>query len=323
MIKCTKNSFFVHTRRLRVLQKKIEVYILSGFLGSGKTTLLKRMLQTESEQGRKVAVIMNELGSVSIDSDQVPEDLPLSELFDGCICCTIQEKLESTVQGLLLEKELDAIYIETTGAAHPIEVLDTLLSPLFANRLEIAKVISLLDVTRWNDRHQFSIQIQQLIREQIKHADLLILNKTDLLSEEKVASVLFEIQQINPKATCLLTKFAEIPEDSWKSISSIERDQHESLHVKTNLNLRTFVYEFKNEIDLDEFEDWLKNLPDTIYRIKGYIKFKNTSSIYLFQYSYGTPLYLKEPIKVPLNLVIIGEELQKDTIISQLEKLEN
>ncbi|WP_100333673.1 CobW family GTP-binding protein [Bacillus alkalisoli] len=304
------------------MQKKIDVYILSGFLGSGKTTLLKKMLKSETELGRKVAVIMNELGSVSIDSDQVPKDLPLSELFDGCICCTIQEKLESTVQGLLYEKDLDAIYIETTGAAHPIEVLDTLLSPLFASRLEIAKVVSLLDVTRWNDRHTFSIQIQQLIREQIKHADLIILNKTDLLSEEKVASVLFEIQQINPKAACFLTSFADIPLDSWKTISSIERDKHEALHVKNELNLRTFVYEFKNEIDLDEFEDWLKNLPDTIYRIKGYIKFKNTSSIYLFQYSYGTPLYLKEPIKVPLNLVIIGEELQKDILTSQLKKLE-
>ena len=70
---------------------KTEVYLLSGFLGSGKTTLLKHLLQQEKRIERKVAVLMNELGRVSIDSDAVAEDVPLKELLDGCICCTIQD----------------------------------------------------------------------------------------------------------------------------------------------------------------------------------------------------------------------------------------
>ena len=79
---------------------KTEIYILSGFLGSGKTTLLKQLLTEEKKQNRKIAVMMNELGKVSIDSDAVDEDIPLKELLDGCICCTIQDKLESQLQGL-------------------------------------------------------------------------------------------------------------------------------------------------------------------------------------------------------------------------------
>lgn len=304
------------------MSKQVEVYILSGFLGSGKTTLLTQMLETEQANGRNVAVIMNELGKVSIDSDAVPDRLPLAELFDGCICCTIQEKLESTMQGLLMNQELDAIYIETTGAAHPIEVLDTVLSPIFANQLSTAKIITLLDVMRWKQRDSLSIQVKQLIREQVKHADLLLLNKTDLLSESEVASILFELQSINRNAKTILTSFAKIPENSWRHVEQTEKSSHEKAHATENLHLKTFVYQFTSAIDLDEFENWLRSLPDTVYRIKGYLSFKHASSIYLFQYSYGTPLYLKEPIKVPLNLVIIGEDLNIPHLTADLQKLE-
>ncbi|WP_339146373.1 MULTISPECIES: GTP-binding protein [unclassified Sutcliffiella] len=304
------------------MNRKVEVYILSGFLGSGKTTLLTQMLEQEQAEKRKVAVVMNELGKVSIDSDSVPEDTPLSELFDGCICCTIQEKLESTMQGLLMDIDLEAIYIETTGAAHPVEVLDTVLSPIFADRFSGARIITLLDVLRWKDRASLSVQVRQLIREQVKHADMLILNKTDLLSEGEVSSILFELQSINPHASTLLTTYAKIPENSWKRAKQIEKGSHAGAHVNEALHLKTFVYQFSNQIDLDEFEDWLRNLPDSVYRIKGYLSFEHTSGVYLFQYSYGTPLYLKELVKVPLNLVIIGENLNTETLKQQLASLE-
>ncbi|WP_223701917.1 CobW family GTP-binding protein [Sutcliffiella deserti] len=304
------------------MSKKVEVYILAGFLGSGKTTLLTQMLEQEQKNNRNVAVIMNELGKVSIDSDSVPESLPLAELFDGCICCTIQEKLESTMQGLLQDKTLDAIYIETTGAAHPIEVLDTVLSPIFANQLSHARIITLLDVLRWKEKDSLSIQVKQLIREQVKHADLLLLNKTDLLSESEVSSILFELQSINPYAKSILTSFAKIGENSWRDIKQVEKSSHSKIHATENLHLKTFVYQFHSSIDLDSFEDWLRGLPDTIYRIKGYLSFEHTSGLYLFQYSYGTPLYLKEPIKVPMNLVVIGENLNVDILSQQLQKLE-
>lgn len=303
------------------MKKKVEVYVLSGFLGSGKTTLLKQIIEAEKEAGRQIAVIMNELGKISIDSDQVPKDTPLSELYDGCICCTIQDKLESTFQELLL-KDLDAIYIETTGAAHPIEVIDTIHSPIFANKIELASCITLLDVFSWKNRNKFSIQIQQLLKEQLKHADLILINKTDLLSESEVSTIVFEIQQINNNAKYILTTFAKIPPNSWKGLENVERKSHQSLHVQKKLNLRTFVYQFTNEIDLDEFESWVRNLPDNIYRIKGYVKFEHTSSIYLFQYSYGTPLYIKEIVKVPLNLVLIGENLDIEKLTEGLNNLE-
>lgn len=90
--------------------------------------------------------MMNELGKVSIDSDVVDEDVPLKELLDGCICCTISDKLEAQLQELLMADKPEAIYIETTGAAHPIEVLDSILSPLFAERMLVKGFFLLLTV---------------------------------------------------------------------------------------------------------------------------------------------------------------------------------
>ncbi|MCX8003260.1 MAG: CobW-like GTP-binding protein, partial [Anoxybacillus mongoliensis] len=92
--------------------KHTDIYILSGFLGSGKTTLLKRLLQHEKEHGRKVAVVMNEIGQVSIDSHAVSEDAVLSELLSGCVCCTIQDQFEVELYSLIQKHELDVIYIE-------------------------------------------------------------------------------------------------------------------------------------------------------------------------------------------------------------------
>jgi G3E family GTPase len=189
--------------------KKAEIYILSGFLGSGKTTLLKRLLEDEQKSSRKVAVMMNELGKVSIDSNAVDGDVSLKELLGGCICCTIQDKLEAQLQGLLVEDKPDVIYIETTGAAHPVEVLDAILSPLFADKLMIKGIITTVDGTRWKDRKLLSPQLQQLILEQVRHADFIIINKMNDLQEKEQAAISFEIQAINQTARCLLTNYSQ------------------------------------------------------------------------------------------------------------------
>lgn len=134
----------------------VEINILSGFLGSGKTTILKRILETEQREREKVAVVMNEMGQVSIDSDSVPKDTPLKELLNGCVCCTLSDKLESQLSELLNQYDLDAIYIETTGVAHPVEVLDACLSPLLADKVRIHSIITLVDAVFWMDRKKLT-----------------------------------------------------------------------------------------------------------------------------------------------------------------------
>ncbi|MDP4169839.1 MAG: GTP-binding protein [Bacillota bacterium] len=301
--------------------KKTEVYILSGFLGSGKTTLLKRLLEDEKSLGRKVAVMMNELGKVSIDSDAIEEDVSLKELLGGCICCTLQDKLEAQLQGLLVLEKPEVIYIETTGAAHPVEVLDAILSPLFAHQLIVKGIITTVDGLRWLDRKNLNPQLHQLVLEQVRHADFVIINKTDELTESQQAAISYEIQALNANAPCLLTTHSQISLQSVRKLQlSHEREDVKTISKK-DLHLSTFVYQFQNEIKQEEFISFLQCLPETIYRIKGYVKL-DSGYPYLFQFSYGMPQFLKEYMNMPLNVVFIGENVDWKAIKEQLSVLE-
>ncbi|PLR69541.1 MULTISPECIES: CobW family GTP-binding protein [Bacillaceae] len=302
--------------------KSVEVYILSGFLGAGKTTLLKNILKQEQAAKRKIAVIMNELGKVSIDSDAIADDIPLKELLNGCVCCTMQGQLEAQLQGMLLQYDLDAIYIETTGAAHPIEVLDSCLSPVFADKLSIRSILTLVDGGRYQDRHALSIQVQKLLQEQIHHADLVIINKIDHLSESEQAALVYDIQNIASDSKVMLTQFANIRLSDFQQIKRMKQKEHQKSHVQLDLHLKTYVHTFEKQIDFDAFEDFLRNMPDTIYRIKGYLSFTHSADTYLFQYSYGMPLYLKEPVKMKNTVVFIGENLDHSQLHYELNSLQ-
>lgn len=302
--------------------KKVEVFILSGFLGSGKTTLLKNILTQEKENNRKVAVIMNELGQVSIDSNAVSEDTPLKELLDGCVCCTIQGQFEVQLNELLRENELDSIYIETTGVAHPIEVLDACMSPLFASKLTVQGIVTIIDANRWQDRSTLSPQFKILLQEQIKHADVLLLNKIEQLSEKEQAQIVFDIQSLNNQAKCLLTNYAAVKLDDLRTNKIIERMSHEKTTV-AHLHVKTYVHTFSRLIDIDIFEEWLRSMPETIYRIKGYLRFLHSEHTYSFQYSYGTPIYMKELMNYPMTLVFIGEGLDPIWMEEEMKSIEN
>jgi len=303
--------------------KKVEVFILSGFLGSGKTTLLANLLSQEKKAGRSVAVLMNELGQVSIDSNAITNDTPLKELLGGCICCTIQGQFETSLHSILQENShLDAIYIETTGVAHPLEVLDACLSPLFAHQIIIQGIVTLIDAKRWQERSGLSIRLQKLLKEQVIHADILLINKVDQLSDHEQAHLVFDIQSLNPNAKCLLTRYAAVQIDDIKITRSQITPTHDLSHVEKDLHVKTYVHQFSIPLDIDIFEDWLRQMPESIYRIKGYLRFKHSVNTFLFQYSYGMPLYMKELMKYPMTVVFIGENLDPSWMKIEMEKIE-
>ncbi|WP_078554091.1 CobW family GTP-binding protein [Bacillus alkalicellulosilyticus] len=299
-----------------------DIYILSGFLGSGKTSLLTQLLQHEKELGRKVGVVMNELGKLSIDSTAVPEDTPLTELLNGCVCCSLSEQFEAQLYGLLQDHQLDVIYIETTGAAHPMEVYDACLSPLFASKVSMKGILSVIDLNQWKQREKLSPAIRQLMVEQIRQADLLLLNKIDLVSEQEQASFLFEIQQFNSHAKTILTQQAQININEVLQIKTQTKGEHTPIHVHNELRLQSLVYTFSDAVERNLFEEFLHSLPETVYRMKGFIRFTSSPTLYSFQYSYGVPLFISDMMNYPLTLVIIGEKLDKNTLEQQLRNIE-
>ncbi|AZB42660.1 GTP-binding protein [Bacillus sp. FJAT-42376] len=298
-----------------------EVYILGGFLGAGKTTLLKNLLLEEKEAGRKVAVVMNELGKESIDSDAVSEDIPLKELLNGCVCCTMQGQFEAQLYDLLTENELDVIYIETTGAAHPVEVLDSCLSPLFADKLFVKGIVSLVDGSGWQDQDRLSIPARRLLIEQIKHADLVLLNKTDLMSESLQAKTVQQLQAIQTNGKLIMTTHARIRLEDLKKLTSSQKGPIQKAAINEQLHMKTYVHKFPGKVELEGFEQFLRDMPESIYRIKGYLSFSDSDGSFSVQYSYGMPLYMKEPIKMKSLLVFIGENLDHGWIRKQMDQI--
>jgi G3E family GTPase len=306
----------------------IDIYILTGFLGSGKTTLLHRMLKEEQHRNRQVAVLMNELGNISVDSAAVPGDIPLKELLNGCICCTIQDQLTHQLLSLCQQYQPDVIYLECTGVAHPLEVLDTCISPLMTPHVRLCKIITMVDLVRWHyQRSRLSIRLQKLLEEQIRYSDFLVLNKRDELSLADQKQVVTEIAKLNPQVTTVQTNYSEfnlnLLFDLEKSSASFVHHDVTKAHVYEHLHVRTFSHEWSHPVSQAALEQWLRQSPDQLYRAKGYIRFReDPGQLYSFQYAYGMPMFRIEPFPHRAITVFIGEELDVDTLKQELKSLE-
>lgn len=293
-----------------------DVYLLSGFLGSGKTSLLSHIIEQFKAEGIKPAVIMNELGKLPFDSRAVDDNVPLKEMLEGCICCTGSEKMEAQLQTLLKGEDFDVLLIETTGAAHPVEAMDAVLSPLFASKLNMKGIITVADCKRWLDRDKMSPQTRMLFMEQIKHAHLIVANKIDLLTEDEILTVTMQIQAFNGLAPLIQTANSKVPIKLLKNMEATfhEKDVQEAA-IGKQLSLSSRLHTFDEGLDQEEFEQWVRSLPDTIYRMKGYVPLKGHKNPFLFQYAYGMVQWLPEYMKMPPQIVIIGEQVDKLEVI--------
>lgn len=297
-----------------------DIYLFSGFLGSGKTSMLTDVLRQLKEKGLKPAVIMNELGKLPFDSQAVDEDVPLKEMLEGCICCSGAEKTEAQIQSLLMDAKFDVLIIETTGAAHPVEALDAVYSPLFAEQLNIKGIVTVADSKLWLEREKLTPQVRSLYLEQIRHAHLLIANKMDLLTDAEQGKVVFEMQNVNSNAFILQTTNGNVPLsllEKLKATAPRPKEDIELARIGSQLHLSSRLVELKSSYTQEQFEEWVRSLPSTVYRIKGYVPIEGIKNPMLFQYAYGLVQWLPEYIHMPSKIVMIGENIQEIEVINE------
>src|SRR5215467_3406406 len=202
--------------------EKIPVTVLTGYLGAGKTTLLNRILS--EPHGQKFAVIVNEFGEIGIDNDLiVGADEEIFEMNNGCVCCTVRGDLIRIIEGLMRRKgKFDAIIVETTGLADPAPVAQTFfIDDAVGRKAKLDAVVTVADARWLKDRLKDAPEAKN----QIAFADVILINKTDLVSADELSELEARIRGLNPYAKVHKTQRAKVPLEAVLGRNAFDLDR--------------------------------------------------------------------------------------------------
>ncbi len=302
---------------------QIPVTVLTGFLGAGKTTLLNRIL-TE-QHGNRYAVIVNEFGEEGIDNDLVVDaDEEVFEMNNGCICCTVRGDLIRILGGLMKRaNKFDAIIVETTGLADPAPVAQTFfVDQDVADRTRLDAIVTVADAVHLDNQ----LGEHHEAEEQIAFADIVLLNKTDLVEVESLGRVEDRIRRINPYTKIIRTEHCAANLDEVLGLKAFSLDR--VLEVEPDFLTSDHDHEHDDDVksislvadaplDLDKFQIWFGQLLQTrgqdILRSKGILDFKGEDDRYVFQGVHmlmdGAPMGAWPEGSRQSRLVFIGRDL--------------
>lgn len=309
----------------------VPVYVIGGFLGSGKTTVLQNMIAMCKSRNLRPVILLNEIGQKNVEKELFGDE-EVVELLDGCICCTIQDDLRDTLNGLMEKKELfDIVLIEGTGVANPMDIQEVLVSSAMRPHFDLLSVIIVIDASRYLDYQSVfssSSEVRKLLQEQIICGSLLVVNKVDALSS-------VELRKVRKKLDKVVVSHQEQVECSFGNVDEhtlfqrrIDRAHYEnSEQVRTHKPhrhsiIQVICFEDFPALDQRAFENWMKQLPEGVLRGKGYCRFQHSNRVVSFQYASTKLIYRElEENRALSTIVLIGIELNIQQIKDQFEAL--
>lgn len=171
--------------------------IIGGFLGSGKTTTIRKLIEYLGAQGQRIAIIVNEIGEIGIDGDTISEGgVETREITNGCVCCTLRISMEYTIKNLITSYRPDTIIIEPTGIAFPRQIKSNIESMGIPD-MRFTPIVNLVDPCHLGSD---AGDLQNFVRNQIEDAEVLGINKVDLIGQEKLLETCLLLRKVNPKA---------------------------------------------------------------------------------------------------------------------------
>jgi len=287
------------------------ITLVTGPLGSGKTTLLRHILAT---QPAKIAIVMNEFGEIAIDTKVIEgKNVRIAELGGGCVCCSLLGEFEAAVNEIIEKVAPEMIIVETTGLAEPEALVFNIQEALPQCRLD--GVISVIDA----DMLVRFPELGHTTRLQIEGADILLLNKIDLIQPTQIEPLEAKLRQINPTAAIVRSERCRIDPELLFGIPQSREKKIARREHQHQLEFESFTFSSDKTFSRDCFERFADSLSASVIRAKGFIRFADGAQ--LFNFVAGR--WELEPFETDrTELVFIGKKIaaKKEGILHVLDE---
>ena len=290
--------------------------IIAGFLGSGKTTLLKKLLSWEIDRGICPHVIMSEFGDIDIDGLLINDSkIKLTTITGGCACCDLREELAKAFQDAVNASPGSTIFIESTGVGDPAGIIESIQPDIRNGMATIADVIIVYDASR----PLLSSKDSWLVRRQLQTADTIVINKADMVSQTDVQSLLSDISEINPAAELIVTSHGEI--DFEKALTGKSGIENVEGAKSTSDTFRSVGFQIEEPLSHQALEKWLKNLPPSVIRAKGFVELTGQEGVFEVQATHGQVSISRftKGEKPSAMLVLITHPMRTDGLVRRLQ----